>query len=107
MKRVKKGAATHCSVCVNHEGRLLYKGAINELPVSETILIAKSIEFYSDPEPCFIHRSAVLARLYGEFEQWLGATYGASEEYNIELSEVPMHISKYFFNYDNIDANAK
>ena len=55
----------------------VFSGALNTIPVKDDVLIAKSIEFFNDPAPCYIHRSAVQVRLYGEFEQWLDSTGGA------------------------------
>ncbi|MEA4890054.1 MAG: hypothetical protein VB070_11380 [Clostridiaceae bacterium] len=37
-----------------------------DLPVDESVMIKKSMEFFHDPAPCMIHRSAVLNRLYAE-----------------------------------------
>lgn len=45
------------------------------------MIINKSIEFFSDPEPCFIHRSAVLKRLLAEIENYFTAVArGGSNE---------------------------
>jgi len=71
MKKRKSNKAPPRIVHISHGGRTAYVGEINGLPVGEAVLISKSIEFFNDPEPCFIHRSAVRARLYAEFEQWL------------------------------------
>lgn len=51
--------------------KLLYSGPINELNIPENIVIEKSIEFFDDSEPCFIHKSAVISRLCGEIEQYI------------------------------------
>lgn len=45
---------------------ILYQGKLTNLPIPEPIIIQKSIEFFNDPAPCMIHRSAVLNRLYTE-----------------------------------------
>jgi len=52
---------------------ILYEGKLFDIPMKENIIIEKSIAFFSDPEPCFIHRNAVLSRLYIEMmELFLG-----------------------------------
>lgn len=51
---------------VDREGNILYEGGLNGLVFPENLIIAKSIYFFNDEEPCFIHRSAVAARLFGE-----------------------------------------
>jgi hypothetical protein len=53
------------------EGATLYEGPLNGLKFPEKLIIAKSIYFFNDSEPCFIHRSAVAARLFGELNQFL------------------------------------
>ena len=98
MKRKRKNATAIVKICISNGGQPRYAGPINELPVGEGVLIAKSIEFYDDPEPCFIHRSAVQARLYAELQQWLESLYGAMDEYSVDISDMPPNIVDYFFN---------
>lgn len=45
---------------------VVYEGLLKDLPIKETVLIEKSISFFDDPEPCFIHRNAVRVRLTEE-----------------------------------------
>ena len=47
----------------------LYEGYLKDLPLKEEIILEKSIQFFSDPEPCHIHRSAVAPRLTEELYQ--------------------------------------
>jgi hypothetical protein len=51
---------------LNGDGVMVFDGPLNELRFSEHLVIAKSIFFFHDKEPCFIHRSAVMARLFAE-----------------------------------------
>lgn len=59
---------------------------LTSLPIKEQVIIGKSIEFFSDPEPCFIHRSAVMKRLITEIDDYL---YGVAKEgiYEIKWSD--------------------
>lgn len=50
---------------------LLYDGHLKDLPLKEEIILQKSVEFFDDPEPCHIHRSAVRTRLTAELLQEL------------------------------------
>lgn len=50
---------------------VLYEGKLEELPLREEIILAKSEEFFQDPNPCYIHRGAVSIRLYLELEEAL------------------------------------
>lgn len=54
------------SISLYLEGNALYEGYLKDLPLREDIIIEKSIQFFSDPEPCHIHRSAVALRLTEE-----------------------------------------
>lgn len=47
---------------------LIYKGRWDDLPLQENIIIDKSIFYFNDPEPCYIHRDAVRIRLLAELE---------------------------------------
>ena len=52
---------------INQENVILGEYDITSLPLSEKSIIAGSIKFYCDPEPCMIHRGAVMSRYYTEF----------------------------------------
>ena len=54
----------------------LYQGPWNDLPLAEELIIAKSIEFFDDANPCFIHRDAVRVRLLAELEEAIPALQG-------------------------------
>jgi hypothetical protein len=55
------------------DGTVLFEGPLDRLRFTEKLIIAKSVYFFNDPEPCFIHRSAVAARLFGELNLLFGA----------------------------------
>lgn len=48
---------------------LIYHAPLKDLPLKESVILAKSIEFFDDPEPCHIHRSAVRTRLTAEIQK--------------------------------------
>lgn len=52
---------------------MLYEGLLKDIPLKEDILIEKSITFFNDPEPRFIHRNAVRVRLTEELYQELSS----------------------------------
>jgi len=54
-------------------GNIAQKMHLTDLYVPEGIVIEKSIEFFRDPAPCVIHRTAVLSRLMMELECALSA----------------------------------
>jgi hypothetical protein len=56
-----------CTILLRGKGgTVLFTGPLETLRFSEKLTVAKSIYFFNDPEPCFIHRSAVAARLFEE-----------------------------------------
>ncbi|MCI8624318.1 MAG: hypothetical protein HFG26_11765 [Provencibacterium sp.] len=52
-------------------GVLLFEGELQDIPLREEMILQKSIEFFDDPSPCYIHRGAVMNRLYMELEDAL------------------------------------
>ncbi|MBQ7839766.1 MAG: hypothetical protein IJ390_04670 [Lachnospiraceae bacterium] len=70
-KEKKKSKPEGRRVCVLGEEKVLYEGKLEELPLREDVILAKSEEFFHDPNPCYIHRGAVSIRLYLELEQAL------------------------------------
>lgn len=60
----------------------VYRGTLTDLPLREEIILEKSEEFFNDPNPCFIHRSAVRVRLLAELEEAAGrGEWGLWEQY--------------------------
>jgi len=72
-------------------GEKLFSGEVNSLSIDEELLIRKSIEFYDDPEPCFIHRTAVMKRLFAEVDDYFG-NLGISTEEERSWAELPEYI---------------
>ena len=69
---IKKSAAPALpSVRILAGDHVVYEGLLKDIPIKETVLIEKSIYFFDDPEPCFIHRDAVRVRLTEELHQEL------------------------------------
>ena len=64
--RKKSAAPALPSVRILAGDNVVYEGLLKDLPIKETVLIEKSISFFDDPEPCFIHRNAVRVRLTEE-----------------------------------------
>ena len=70
----------------------VFRAPLIEIPLKENTIIEKSIQFFDDPEPCYIHRGAVVTRLADELaqaaEQAGGILEGAAlrEEYKAWLA---------------------
>lgn len=69
MKKKSTKKMNHIKIMTEKEP--LYAGTFLELPLKESVILQKSITFYDDPDPCFIHRSAVRNRLLSELEHEL------------------------------------
>ncbi len=73
---------------------IIEKMKLTSLPLREDVVIQKSIEFFDDPEPCMIHRSAVMKRLYMEIYEFLLKKY-ESGEYELKLCQIPSFLTEY------------
>jgi hypothetical protein len=71
MFKKKKSESSLPSVTVTGKNGLLYDGLLKDIPLKDSIIIEKSIHFFNDPEPCYIHRGAVRTRLVHELHQEL------------------------------------
>ena len=69
MFRKKKEKEKEKVIRVCLKGEEVYRGTMTDLPLKEEIILSKSDEFFNDPNPCFIHRSAVRVRLIAELEE--------------------------------------
>ncbi|KPU42398.1 hypothetical protein OXPF_41830 [Oxobacter pfennigii] len=49
---------------VDMEDNIIFDKKPTALPLKEELIISDSIKFFNDPEPCMIHRSAVMKRIY-------------------------------------------
>lgn len=79
-------------------GNVAQRIRLTDLSVPEGIVIEKSIEFFRDPVPCMIHRSAVLSRLMMEIECALPACQSAP------LGGLPSDIRRYLSGYTGVQA---
>lgn len=75
--------------------KALYKGPLFSMKFSEDVIKALSIEFFSDPEPCHIHQSAVIQRAMMEIE--LACPMGTS----VLLTDLPLRVAGFFTCYQN------
>ncbi len=86
-------------VLLSGKGDIVFRGKITSLPLNEDLIIKKSVEFYNDEAPCFIHRSAIMKRLFLELESFIenGAINGRNvwvlSEFPDELKEIVSYMS--------------
>ena len=70
---------------VRLDGKVLFSGSLIELPLKDEWIVKKCVEFFNDPEPCFIHRGAVSVRLLNEI--WDAAENGGVESEYVEFPQ--------------------
>jgi hypothetical protein len=78
---------------MGRDGSVLFEGALNTLSFPEKLVIEKSILFFNDEEPCYIHRGAVAARLFGELNLLL------EKQHKITLAELSETCAGYLDGY--------
>jgi hypothetical protein len=79
-KRAKKGSNKRgVEVWLNEE--LLYSGELVDLPLKDEWILKKSIEFFDDHAPCYLHRSAVTVRLLDELWESTSVDEGSVSAY--------------------------
>lgn len=73
--------------------KLLYEGEVSDLPLKDEKVISGSIEFFGDPEPCMIHRSAVMSRYYMQIDHWLDEI-NFDNKSDIEIDDLPVSLKE-------------
>ena len=86
---------------ISGKKEVLFKGRIIELTLKEELIINKSIEFFNDPAPCFIHRSAVMKRLFMELENYFEKTE-REKLCACDWEALPMNIKQILSCYDGV-----
>jgi len=93
MRKQKKTPPTPSRLQLrDREGNLVFDDRIDRLKIRDDRVIELSILYYNDPEPCFIHRGAVLSRVLGEIEAACGEDWIAVDQLDAELKK---HLSLY------------
>ena len=86
----KTAAPALPSVRIRSGEKVIYEGLLKDIPIKEKVLIEKSIYFFDDPEPCFIHRDAVRVRLTDELhKELLGETSGKPGGLLLTYADLP------------------
>ncbi len=56
----------HPSIQLFYNNTCIYHGFLKDIPIKESVIKEKSNHYFSDPEPCDIHRTAVRLRITEE-----------------------------------------
>lgn len=68
-KKKSTSKEAHHWYFLSSKGKTLLLDTTFNLPLKEDIILRKCLDFFDDPDPCYIHRGAVIARLYFELEE--------------------------------------
>jgi hypothetical protein len=71
--------------------RIIMKKKLTGLPLREEVVLKWSMEWFNDPEPCMIHRTAVMKRLFMEWAEYLEPAM-ASGKCEMPWTQVPDHL---------------
>ena len=100
-KAKKKESNDKLSISLrNTSGETLYKGAVTDIVFPEPLIIEKSIEFFNDPDPCYIHRGAVNVRLAFELKAALSQCFEGS--YILSAETISKSLPGYLDAYDGV-----
>ena len=78
---------------MDEEGKVFFERKLTAMPLREEAIIQRSIEYFNDPEPCMIHRSAVMKRIFMELSEFFNQSI---KKRKLELSwnEIPEELRK-------------
>lgn len=68
-ERPKTGRKKDICITIDAGDVRIYRGPLEDIPLDEEVVIQKSVEFFNDPEPCYIHRGGVRLKLTGELKE--------------------------------------
>ncbi len=89
----RKNHPVHMLQILDARGNIVFYDRLDRLSLTEDCLINLSIEFFDDPAPCEIHRSAVMLRVIAEIEASLLLNQKMS------ISGLDRRVQQYFDKY--------
>lgn len=79
---------------VDAERRTLLQCKLTAVRLRESAILRLSEEYFRDPEPCMIHRSAVMSRMYQELLAYF--QQGPQEDHGVFLfAQLPERLSSF------------
>lgn len=55
---------------IDSNGNIVLNGKITSLPLKEEYIINKSVELFNDCEPCIIHRTFIMKKIFFEIDEY-------------------------------------
>lgn len=84
---------------LNEENHTVLQKKLTAIPLREESIIENSIRYFQDPEPCMIHRSAVMKKIYVEIQECFSAWLDGQP---IAWEDIPDHIASYLQVQENV-----
>lgn len=72
---------------IGSDDKVIMEKKVSQLPLKEELIISQSIEFFNDPEPCMIHRTAVMKKIYMEFFSYFEELFSRGKPVETKLPE--------------------
>jgi len=87
------------------DNNIILENKLIAIPLNEEEIISRSIEYFNDPEPCMIHRSAVMKSMIIELYEYFSEKYVDGEKC-IKWSVIPSLLRNHicFNNKKEIDS---
>lgn len=75
-------------------GGTLLRCKLTSVPLREDVVLRLSVEFFADPEPCMIHRSAIMSRMYMEMLEYFLRDLDRGKSCHL-ISELPQRLASF------------
>lgn len=92
-EKQEKSKKIACVYLTDEKNQVLFTGKIEDICIAEEMVIELSIAYFNDPSPCYIHRGAVLSRVFLELEEAL------PEQGQLRVEELPEHLRRCIAHY--------
>lgn len=91
---MKKHEGTLMVSFADINGGTLLNSKMTSVPLREDVILRLSVEFFADPEPCMIHRSAVMSRMYMEMLEYFLRGLDSGKFCHL-ISELPQRLASF------------
>lgn len=86
---------------IDRNGRTKLECKLNSLPLNDEKIIEKSIELFSDHEPCIIHKSFAMKKLLFEIDEYFSEVLPSGKG-QIIWENIPKNIKELLYINDDV-----
>lgn len=76
---------------IDFDGNVVLKNKLTSLPLKEESIINKSVELFRDCDPCIIHRTFVMKKLFFEIDEYFDKMVSSGQN-EISVGLIPENI---------------